>query len=105
MNRGFTNPEIHEVKTISAYTVDLEGGAFVGIQFAQIRSDADQPFIGLPAIEIFGDADMAAKFARLATAINEIFGEPREVPIYDRPPTIASEGPFLGSNAFDGSHD
>lgn len=102
MNRGFANPEIHEVKMISAYTVDLDGCAFVRIQFAQVRSDADQPFIGLPCIKIFGDADMTDKFKRLAASINEIFGEPSEVPIYDQPPTL---GPFFGSNAFGGVDD
>lgn len=102
MSRGFTNPQIYEVKTISAHTIDLDGCAFVGIHFAQVRSDADQPFIGLPCIKIFGDADMTDKFKRLATSINEIFGEPCEVPIYDR---ALTPGPFLRSNAFDGVDD
>lgn len=91
MNRGFTNPEIHEVKRIVAHKTEFEEGSCLRIHFDQGGCDAGGGVI--PSIGAFGSPDMADKFARLAASINEIFGESSAVPIYDRPPTITAHKP------------
>jgi hypothetical protein len=70
-NRGFSSPEIHGVTRIWATTVDLDGGAYVGLSFVQ-----SEEFAVAPECQIFGGPEMAGKFERLAAAVNEIFGAP-----------------------------